>query len=108
MIRMRAPDPATSAPARLTAASEVRCALPAIASRQLALADDAQAEGLKADVARGRRIGEQHHVTDPQVAQDLRTDTILHHAALGILGPRTPPLRALGDPFGGKFRPQIA
>src|SRR6476469_10070223 len=63
-----------------------------------ALADDAQPERLQADVARGRRVGEQHHVGDAQVAQDLRADADLHQPALGVglLGPLL--FLALRDP----------
>ena len=53
-------------------------------SHDPALADDAQAECLEAHVARGRCVGEQHHVADAQVAQDLRADADLDQAALGL------------------------
>src|SRR6516225_10491226 len=105
MTRTRAPAGAREAPGDLAPASPDRCARPAMASRQPALADDAQSEGLEANIARGWRVGEQHHVADAEIAQDLTTDAVLDDAALL---PCRPALRALLDPVGGELRPQIA
>src|SRR5215470_11490153 len=107
MTRTRAPAGAREAPGALASASPDRCALPAMASRQPALADDAQAEGLEANIARGRRVGEQHHVADAEIAKDLTADAVLDDATL-LHFPRRPALRALLDEVGGELGPQIA
>src|SRR5262245_4935108 len=94
-MRMWAPH---TCPVALTAAAA--CCLRAIGrSTDSTLTDDAQAERLEPDIARGWGVRQQHHVADTQLTQNLRADADLDAAAfriavfallaLGILRDRT-------------------
>src|SRR5262245_66658191 len=79
-MRMRAPNTCP-----LAAAASADCCLGAIArSTDPALANDAQAKGLKTHVARRRGIRQQHHVAYTEVPQNLRADADLDAAAFRI------------------------
>ena len=70
-----------------------------IISLDPARADDAQPEGLETDVDVRRRVGQQHHVADAEIAQDLRADADLDPAplarAFGGLGRLRAPARSI-------------
>src|SRR5262245_4059208 len=79
-MRMRAPHPWP-----LAVLASADCCLRAIArSTDPALANDAQAKGLKTHVARRRGIRQQHHVAYTEVPQNLRADADLDAAAFRI------------------------
>src|SRR5262245_53645738 len=79
-MRMWAPH---TCPVALTASAA--CCLRAIGrSTDSTLTDDAQAERLEPDIARGWGVRQQHHVADPQLTQHLRADADLDGPAVWL------------------------